>query len=70
MMTPQLNPDGYTHSAVNDMTGFENTNYLLVHGTGDDNGKETHNYISSGTIQYILIFLLCSSLSKFCSLGG
>lgn len=39
MLTPELNPDGYLKSAVNNMTGFEETNFLLVHGTGDDNGK-------------------------------
>ncbi|KAG2236310.1 hypothetical protein INT48_001374 [Thamnidium elegans] len=37
MLTPQLNPDGYIQSAVNNMTGFEEPNFLLVHGTGDDN---------------------------------
>ncbi|KAI8091317.1 dipeptidyl peptidase IV N-terminal region-domain-containing protein [Gilbertella persicaria] len=37
MSTPELNPEGYIQSAVNNMTGFENTRYLLVHGTGDDN---------------------------------
>ncbi|CAO0801292.1 unnamed protein product [Mucor circinelloides] len=37
MLTPELNPDGYAQSAVSNMTGFENTRYLLVHGTGDDN---------------------------------
>jgi dipeptidyl aminopeptidase len=39
MLTPQLNPDGYVRSAVNNMTGFQDTNFMLVHGTGDDNGK-------------------------------
>lgn len=39
MLTPQLNPDGYAQSAVNNMTGFQDTNFMLVHGTGDDNGK-------------------------------
>lgn len=39
MLTPEMNPDGYTKSAVNNMTGFENAQFLLVHGTGDDNGK-------------------------------
>lgn len=39
MLTPELNPEGYEHSAVNNMTGFENARYLLVHGTGDDNGN-------------------------------
>jgi dipeptidyl aminopeptidase/acylaminoacyl peptidase len=40
MLTPQLNADGYAKSAVSNMTGFNNTQYLLVHGTGDDNGKK------------------------------
>ncbi|KAI9274596.1 dipeptidyl peptidase IV N-terminal region-domain-containing protein [Phascolomyces articulosus] len=39
MLTPQLNPEGYEQSAVNNMTGFNNANYLLAHGTGDDNGN-------------------------------
>ncbi|KAK9720279.1 Dipeptidyl peptidase 4 [Basidiobolus ranarum] len=37
MKTPQLNPDGYKNSAVKNMTGFHNAQFLLVHGTGDDN---------------------------------
>lgn len=40
MLTPELNPEGYTQSAVNNMTGFEDTKYLLIHGTGDDNGTK------------------------------
>lgn len=40
MKTPALNPEGYGHSAVNNMTGFKNAKYLLAHGTGDDNGKK------------------------------
>lgn len=43
MLTPQLNADGYQRSAVNNMTGFNHTSYLLVHGTGDDNGKTRPN---------------------------
>lgn len=39
MMTPQLNPDGYASSAVSNMTGFDNAKFLLIHGTGDDNGR-------------------------------
>lgn len=39
MKTPALNPQGYVDSAVNNMTGFRDTKYLLAHGTGDDNGK-------------------------------
>ncbi|KAI8887317.1 hypothetical protein K501DRAFT_175779, partial [Backusella circina FSU 941] len=38
MLTPEMNADGYKESAINNMTGFENTRYLLAHGTGDDNG--------------------------------
>ncbi|CAO3598198.1 unnamed protein product [Absidia cylindrospora] len=37
MSTPQLNPQGYVSSAVNNMTGFANSKFLLVHGTADDN---------------------------------
>ncbi|KAI8333132.1 dipeptidyl peptidase IV N-terminal region-domain-containing protein [Chlamydoabsidia padenii] len=37
MLTPQLNPQGYVSSAVNNMTGFANSKFLLVHGTADDN---------------------------------
>jgi dipeptidyl aminopeptidase len=39
MLTPQLNPQGYVTSAVNNMTGFGNSKFLLVHGTADDNGN-------------------------------
>ncbi|KAF9980325.1 hypothetical protein BGZ65_005231 [Modicella reniformis] len=31
------NLKGYETTAVTDMTGFNNTDFLLVHGTGDDN---------------------------------
>ncbi|KAK9766567.1 Dipeptidyl peptidase 4 [Basidiobolus ranarum] len=37
MKTPLLNPDGYKSSTVKNMTGFHNAQFLLVHGTGDDN---------------------------------
>ncbi|KAI8372414.1 dipeptidyl peptidase IV N-terminal region-domain-containing protein [Blakeslea trispora] len=37
MLTPEENPDGYAQSAISNMTGFEDTRYLLVHGTSDDN---------------------------------
>lgn len=48
MKTPQLNPDGYIQSAVNNMTGFQDTNFLLVHGTGDDNGKSKKKILVIG----------------------
>ena len=37
MRTPEENPEGYERSAVNNMTGFGNADFLLAHGTGDDN---------------------------------
>ncbi|KAF7724474.1 hypothetical protein EC973_000983 [Apophysomyces ossiformis] len=45
MLTPELNPQGYVDSAVNNMTGFENAKYLLVHGTGDDNVHFQHSAV-------------------------
>ncbi|KAI9318550.1 dipeptidyl peptidase IV N-terminal region-domain-containing protein [Dichotomocladium elegans] len=37
MKLPHENRLGYERSAVNNMTGFGQVHYLLVHGTGDDN---------------------------------
>ncbi|KAI7824647.1 dipeptidyl peptidase IV N-terminal region-domain-containing protein [Gamsiella multidivaricata] len=37
MNLPTTNLDGYETTAVTNMTGFENSDFLLVHGTGDDN---------------------------------
>ncbi|CAO3649934.1 unnamed protein product [Cunninghamella echinulata] len=45
MLTPSLNPEGYEKSAVNNMTGFEHADYLLVHGTGDDNVHFQHSAV-------------------------
>lgn len=45
MMTPELNPEGYEHSAVNNMTGFKDHKYLLIHGTGDDNVHFQHSAV-------------------------
>lgn len=35
MNLPTTNLKGYETTAVTNMTGFENTDFLLVHGTGD-----------------------------------
>ncbi|KAI8644674.1 dipeptidyl peptidase IV N-terminal region-domain-containing protein [Parasitella parasitica] len=45
MKTPKLNPIGYEHSAVNNMTGFRNVKYLVAHGTGDDNVHFQHTAV-------------------------
>ncbi|SAM07893.1 hypothetical protein [Absidia glauca] len=45
MRTPAMNTDGYQQSAVNNMTGFEHANYLLIHGTGDDNVHFQHSAV-------------------------
>ncbi|KAJ3330231.1 hypothetical protein HDU76_006156 [Blyttiomyces sp. JEL0837] len=37
MKTPQINNDGYEKSAVTNMDGFKQAEFLLVHGTFDDN---------------------------------
>lgn len=37
MQTPQMNPDGYAKGAPLTYAGQIQGNYLLVHGTGDDN---------------------------------
>jgi len=37
MNTPQLNPGGYVNASISNVTGFHNVNYLLAHGSGDDN---------------------------------
>lgn len=37
MSTPQANPDGYVNASITNVTGFYDTNFLLAHGSGDDN---------------------------------
>ena len=37
MSTPAANPQGYHHSGVNNVTAFSDVDFLLAHGTGDDN---------------------------------
>ena len=37
MSTPALNPTGYDNASISNVTGFRNANYLLAHGSGDDN---------------------------------
>lgn len=37
MDTLETNPAGYVRSSVRDMEGFKHADYLLLHGSGDDN---------------------------------
>ena len=37
MSTPEENEIGYLGSAVNNVTAFEHADFLLAHGSGDDN---------------------------------
>jgi dipeptidyl aminopeptidase len=37
MNLPQVNPGGYINASISDTTGFHNVDYLLAHGSGDDN---------------------------------
>lgn len=39
MNTLPLNHEGYDKAAVTNVTGFGNVNFLLAHGSGDDNGR-------------------------------
>jgi len=37
MNLPSLNPGGYVNASISNMTGFDNIDFLLAHGSGDDN---------------------------------
>jgi prolyl oligopeptidase family protein len=37
MDLPQKNPGGYINTSITNMTGFRDTDFLLAHGSGDDN---------------------------------
>ena len=37
MDLPAVNPGGYINASISNVTGFNNVNYLLAHGSGDDN---------------------------------
>ncbi|TCD69053.1 hypothetical protein EIP91_008951 [Steccherinum ochraceum] len=37
MDLPQFNPDGYVTASISNVTAFHDFNYLLAHGSGDDN---------------------------------
>jgi len=37
MNLPNVNPGGYVNASISNVTGFHNVNYLLAHGSADDN---------------------------------
>jgi len=37
MNLPSLNPGGYVNASISNVTGFHNVDFLLAHGSGDDN---------------------------------
>lgn len=37
MSTPDVNAEGYARGAVNNVTAFQDVDFLLAHGSGDDN---------------------------------
>ena len=37
MNLPQKNPGGYINASIINMAGFRDTDFLLAHGSGDDN---------------------------------
>ncbi|KAL0945664.1 hypothetical protein HGRIS_014816 [Hohenbuehelia grisea] len=43
MNLPQLNEVGYANSSVTDMTGFHKADFLLAHGSADDNVHFAHS---------------------------
>lgn len=62
MKTPELNPFGYNISAVQNMTGFGNVNFLLAHGTADDNGTcsfsfyaHARDFLTIGDVDTLLL---------------
>jgi dipeptidyl aminopeptidase B len=39
MGLPDSNPLGYVNASISDVKGFSHVDYLLAHGSGDDNGE-------------------------------
>lgn len=37
MNLPDLNPGGYVNASISNVTGFNNVEFLLAQGSGDDN---------------------------------
>lgn len=39
MKTPSVNEEGYYNASITSVEGFKNVDFLLAHGSGDDNGE-------------------------------
>lgn len=37
MNLPSLNPGGYVNASISNVAGFKDVDFLLAHGSGDDN---------------------------------
>jgi len=37
MNLPEFNPGGYVNASISNVTAFDKVDYLLAHGSGDDN---------------------------------
>lgn len=48
MGLPANNPDGYVNASISNVEGFKKVDFLLAHGSGDDNGM-SHIFLNSVT---------------------
>ena len=68
MDTPQNNPDGYVNASISDVEGFKNVDFLLAHGSGDDNGKCCRTRIC--WLRVLMRRRVPAVDSAFCQLGA
>jgi hypothetical protein len=50
MGTPQKNEGGYFNSSITNVTGFNHADFLLAHGSGDDNGASSDPGVQMGNL--------------------
>ncbi|KAI5116122.1 hypothetical protein M0805_000527 [Coniferiporia weirii] len=58
MSTPVLNPSGYERASITNMTGFHDANFLLAHGSSDDN-------VHFANSAHLLDMLTCARVRGF-----